>query len=467
MVPMRDHLSVATSALVLVVPVVVGVAVGGFAAGVVAVAAGFLAYDLVFIPPYGTLSVGEAQNWVALGVYVVVMVLVARVVSRLDQARDAARRSAADARRVFSMSDLLVQDRSVDDLLRSVVSTVREAFGLESAALLLPSPEGLQVRAWAGQAFEPSDLAGLDRASGAPVHLRGSGSSPIQTLALSASDRPVGILLLRGAGGATAVDDLLRTFANHAATAVERAQLREQAVRAGLLEEVDRLRQALIGAVSHDLRTPLATIKVSATSLLDAGASMSEDDRHELLSLMDHQADRLTRLVNNLLDMTRIQAGVLELRLLPWDVSDLLGEAAAALRPLVGDAALRTRVPRGLPLVEADQVLIGQVLANLVDNAARHTPEGSRITLGARDHDHDRVQIYVDDQGPGVPPQEREAVFDSFVGFDTGKRAGLGLAIAKAFVEAHGQPIWVEPAPGGGARFAFTLPALGGGARAA
>ena len=267
----------------------------------------------------------------------------------------------------------------------------------------------------------------------------------------------MGILALRGIPASEADRALLGTFANHAALALERAQLRDQALRTDLLEEVDRLRHALMGAVSHDLRTPLATMKVASSILLDPPNPLSDADAHELHALIDLETDRLTRLVTSLLDMTRIDSGELEVRRAPISVRDLVSDAVRPLQTALGDHHVEAAVPDGLPDVDVDRVLIGQVLANLLDNANRHTPASSVITL-AGELRGDRVAVTVSDQGAGVPAGEREAVFDRFVRFDTGGRAGLGLTIARTFVEAHGEHMWVEDAPGGGARFVFTLP---------
>jgi two-component system sensor histidine kinase KdpD len=173
--------------------------------------------------------------------------------------------------------------------------------------------------------------------------------------------------------------------------------------------------------------------------------------------LIDVQTDRLTRLVTSLLDMNRYQAGVLGVERRPWAVLDLVGEALAGLRPTLGDRAVDLDLPASLPAVDVDPVLIGQTLVNLLDNAERHSPPGEPIAVSAQTR-AGRVAVSVTDRGPGVPRDERETVFQSFVRFDTGGRAGLGLAIAKTFVEAHGERIWVEDVPEGGARFVFTLP---------
>jgi two-component system, OmpR family, sensor histidine kinase KdpD len=254
------------------------------------------------------------------------------------------------------------------------------------------------------------------------------------------------------------VRELLPIVGNHLAMALERAQLRERILHAEVLEEVDRLRHSLIGAVSHDLRTPLATIKVASSTFLDRSADLSPGDADELHSLIDLQADRLTRLVNSLLDMTRIQSGTLEVRRRPWAMRDMVTEALAELHSSLAGRCVDVVIPDGLPFVDVDPLLIAQVLANLVDNANRHGPPGTPVTVSATTNGRDRVRVSVSDQGPGVPVAERQAIFEKFVRFDTGGRSGLGLAIAKAFVEAHGDHIWVEGVPGGGARFVFTLP---------
>ena len=316
MFPLRSHLSEATTVLVLVVPVVVGVSVGGFTAGVIAAGTGFLLYDLVFIPPYYTLSAGGAESWVALAVYAVVTVVVARVVARVNVARREEQERAAELRRLFDLSELLVRESPVRELLDTIVTTVHQAFGLEGAALLLPIDGHLHLMASAGTPLSPAELQQLAADAPAPVSLETAVVAPgdLQAVALTTSDNAVGLLALRGLTGVKADHELLRAFANHLALALQRAQLREQAVRAQLLDEIDGLRRALVGAVSHDLRTPLATIKVAVSTLLESPEALSGPDAKELLGLVDLQADRLNRLVSNLLDMTRIQSGALELR---------------------------------------------------------------------------------------------------------------------------------------------------------
>jgi two-component system sensor histidine kinase KdpD len=460
MLPVRSHLSVATTALVLVIPVVVGVAVGGFAAGVIGAATGFLVYDLIFIPPYYTLSVGAAQGWVALAVYAIVTVVVARVVARANAARTEAQERAAELRRLFDLSELLVRESPMAELLSTIVAAVRQAFRLDGAALLLPIDGRLQLMASTGAPLSAAELEQLSTGGRVLVSLNTAtvGPGDIQTVALIASDQAIGLLALRGLTGVEQDHELLRAFANHLALALQRAELREQAVHAQLLGEIDRLRRALVGAVSHDLRTPLATIKVAASTLLDAPEALSGPDAKELLSLIDLQADRLDRLVSNLLDMTRIQSGALELRRARTTLPQLLEDALAALGSSAQVGRVRWEAPLDLPDVDVDPVLISQVLANLIDNATRYAPGETVVVVSARPVPGPHVEVAVTDQGPGVPESERATLFEMFSRGQAGGRGGLGLAIARAFVEAHGERIWIADTAGQGARFVFTIP---------
>ena len=456
MVPARHHLAIATAALVLVVPVVAGVAVGGLLAGLVSVVVGFFAYDLLFIPPYDTLSVGSAQNWVALGVYVVVMLVVARVVVFLQRARAQARREEDATRRIYVLSDFLITDKPVGDLLQLIVTTIQQAFGPRWAVILLPDGHDLKVAATAGQPLSESELTALSPLPGRAESLRpdrrGEG---VVRLALTTRDRPVGMVAMASAPLDPHDWELLRTYAIQAALALERSQLRDQAMRTELLEEVDRLRDSMMGAVSHDLRTPLASVKAAVTALRRSNGNLSATDRAELLELIETQSDALDRLVANLLDMTRIQSGTLELRREISLVADLV--RGAMQTSTVSGPEVTLALANDLPPVDVDQVLVERVVANLLENAARHAPDGSPIEVAAIAKDG-VVELAVLDHGPGVPAAERERVFQMFNRISGGGRAGLGLAIAKAFVEAHGQTIRVEDAPGGGARFVFTMP---------
>ena len=461
MIPLRSHVSIATTGLVLIVPVVTGVVVGGFPAGVFGVVSGFIVYDLVFIPRYYTLSVGTGAVSTVLGVYVAVMLLVARVVARLESARAEAHQHEQAIRRLFELTDLLIEDRPLSEILELIVTTVHEAFTLRSVALVLPVGAQLEVVASAGEPLTDEELRGVAPVPGMPASLSVSKTSPqgqAQIVALIATGRPIGLLHLWGAGRSVHEQELPHTFANHMALALERVQLREQALRTGLLEEVDRLQRALVNAVSHDLRTPLATIKASASTLRNTEAALHFADREELLALIDNQTDRLDRLVTNLLDLARVESGVLELRNEPITVGDLVNDALRNFGPVSGSADITVTIDPDLPLVDVDHLLIGQVFANLLDNAVRHAPPHTAIAISASLREDGLVQVSVQDRGPGIARAERTNVFRMFNRSGASGGTGVGLSIAKAFVEAHGQEIWVQDSPDGGARFCFTLP---------
>jgi two-component system sensor histidine kinase KdpD len=456
--PLRSQVNVSTTALVLVIPVVLGAAIGGFRAGAVSVAAGFLIFDYVFVPPFGTLDVSSTQDWVALVVYVAVMLLVARIVDTLEHTRYDASRGHEAIRRVFEVSELLVGDQPVDALLATIVNSAQTIFDVPGVSLLELEEGRLVVVASAGDALNEDELRQLEPNSGMPVHV---GTVPgsadeLRTVALTSSGRPMGILAMRGALSRESERSLLNTFANDAALALERAQLREQAIKSQLLEEADRFRHGLMGAVSHDLRTPLATIKVASSTLSHRADTLSKEDVHELHVLMEIETDRLTRLVTNLLDMTRIEAGVLTLHREPTEISDLVHDALSAISSLLSLDRVTLEVTSA-PTVYVDRVLIGQVLLNLLDNAVRHAPSNSVISVSSELR-HDDVVVVVGDRGPGVAPADRSSIFDRFTQFNTGGRAGLGLTIAKTFIEAHGERLWYEEGSEGGASFVFSLP---------
>jgi two-component system sensor histidine kinase KdpD len=458
LVPLRGQVAVATVTLIFIIPVIIGVVLGGLSAGLVTVVVGALLLDFFFIKPYGTLSIGSTQNWTGLAVYLIVVALVARVVSKLNIARVDARRSTQNMRRVYELSELLVHERSIDDLLVTIVRAVQNVFGFDGVSLFVLENDELKMAASVGENLTKAERAQLDPRSGLSVSIATarSATGELRTVALSSSGRPVGLLVLKGHSISDTDRDVLITFANDAALAMERTQLRELALRTTLLEEVDQLRHALMGAVSHDLRTPLATIKVASSTLVNRVKHLSSDDVHELHELIEIESDRLTRLVTNLLDMTRIEAGVLKVEQSSTSVQEFVDEAVDIMATSFGSDQIKLDVADALPHVSIDRLLMVQVLVNLLDNAHRHSPRGGTVTISCR-LEEGKVVASVSDQGSGVPENERHAIFNRFISFDTGGRAGLGLTIARTFVEAHGEDIWCDDAEGGGARFSFTM----------
>lgn len=237
----------------------------------------------------------------------------------------------------------------------------------------------------------------------------------------------------------------------------ERARLTEEAARVHVLEQVDEQRSALLRSVSHDLRTPLATIRAVTSDLLD-GTAYDDATRTELLETVEDEAERLDRLVANLLSLSRIESGALKPDRQAVDVDELVRDRVQALSRLFHQVRLVVDVPDDLPLVDGDYTHLDQLVTNLLENAARHAPPRSTVTVAARASDGS-VVVRVSDEGIGVPDHERHRVFEPFRTGEGSRSSGVGLAICKAIAEAHGGRIAVERTAGGGATFVVTLPA--------
>jgi two-component system sensor histidine kinase KdpD len=272
----------------------------------------------------------------------------------------------------------------------------------------------------------------------------------------------------QGGSGFRAVDNrLLLAVAAQLGLAVERERLRREAMETEVLRRTDELKTALLNAVSHDLRTPLASIIASAGSLRQRDVAWTEQDQQEFAEAIEQEARRLNRIVSNLLDLSRIEAGSLRPAADWYDVGALIDDVVGRLRPVTAQHRVSVDVPEDLPPVQLDYVEIDQVLSNLIENAVKYTPPGGEINIGVRPGDGE-VEISVADRGPGLPAAALARVFDPFYRVDGTSRAdssgprplgtGLGLAVARGLVEAHGGRIWVENRPGGGACFTFTLP---------
>ncbi|HLG69414.1 MAG TPA: ATP-binding protein, partial [Chloroflexota bacterium] len=279
---------------------------------------------------------------------------------------------------------------------------------------------------------------------------------------LRVESRVEGVLVVgekkAGGYGDRGDSELLLAFANQLAIAVQRDALAEQETRARAIQESDRLKSALISSVSHELKTPLAAIKASVTSLSDDGHSA--DIRHELTDSINRETDRLTRLVSNLLDMSRLEAGAVHPRLELTSMADVVSDVLDRIEPVTRGRHIDLQLAEPLPPTWIDFVLVGQVLANLLDNAVRYSPPDARISVSA-EVVNDQVRVTVFNEGSHIPDAELDRLFDKFyrLGAQTGG-SGLGLAIARGIVEALGGRIWAENVGRRGVAFTFTLPAV-------
>jgi len=433
LVAWRGHLNLSDDLLIYLVAVVAVTVVGGFWPAVFAAVAASLLLNWYFTAPLHTFTIAEPKNLLALVLFVTVAVAVSSVVHL------AARREADAARSAKETASLLA-------LAQTVLG------GADTPADVLD-----HLTASHGGYAEL-----LERVAGRWIRVASSGAAGQDASVIRFEVRPDLALEVRGQA-ASATASLLAGYTAQAVAALDRARLRTQAAQAEALAEGNRMRTALLAAVSHDLRTPLASIKASVSSLRQTDVHWTEEDEADLLANIEQNADRLDALVGNLLDMSRLQTGSLAPFLRAIAVDEV---APVALRGLDGGDALQIVVPDDLPLVRADPGLLERVLANLFSNALRHSPPDSPPALLARE-DGDRVVLEVVDHGAGVPGDLKERIFEPFLRLEErSPGVGLGLAVAKGFAEAMGGTIAAVDTAGGGLTMRVTLPAVASGDRA-
>ena len=428
----RNHVNLLTAVLLYLLSTVVVALASGLLIAVLAAVAATLLINFFFTPPLHRFTISEHGNVLALFVFVFVAVVVALLVDRAERRRREALRASEEAETLATVAGSVLRGESA---LTEFLARLREALGMESASLLEQTPAGWQVAA----------------ASGADAPLR-----PDEADWVVPADAAV-TLALRGPpldGGGQRV---ARAFAHQAASALRAERLEVEAELARPLRELDKTRTALLAAVSHDLRTPLAGAKAAVSSLRSSSVVFSENDRAELLATADESLDRLTGLISNLLDMSRIQAGAMVVH--PQDV-DLAGVIARTLDCLgpAGDTVL-IDTPDDLPIVRADPGLLERVLGNLLENAVRFSDIYRPVELTVRASDG-TVQIMVVDHGPGVGDRERERMFMPFQRLgDTSNTTGvgLGLAVARGFTEAMQGTLTPQPTAGGGLSMVVSL----------
>ncbi|MGP4095949.1 DUF4118 domain-containing protein [Nonomuraea sp. KM90] len=423
------------SEILLFLLLVVGVALtGGMWPALTGAVLGFGLLNWFFTPPLHTWTIAEPENVLALAIFVLVAAMVSTVVDlAARRSRDAAR-SRADAEVLSTLAGHVLRGEGA---LPSLLARMRETFGL-SAVTLLERDE------------EPGEWRVVATTGGLPATSPGTADTDV-----AIDDR----LVLAARGRLLEASDrrVLEAFAAQAAVALRQQRLREAADRAEPLAEADRMRTALLAAVGHDLRTPLASAKAAVESLRATDVTWSDEDRAELLATADESLIRLNRLVSNLLDMSRLQAGALGVRLEPVAIEDVLPHAVDDLGP-VRDR-LVSDIPPDLPELQADPALLERVLVNLMANAVRYSRDGEPVLVSASWHG-EYVEIRVVDRGPGIPADAHERVFLPFQRLgDRHNHAGvgLGLALSRGLTEAMGGTLVPEDTPGGGLTMTISL----------
>ena len=433
----RTHTDLSTALSSYLLLVVVVAATGGVWPGVLAALAGFLLSNYYFAPPVHTFTIGNARDVLALLIFLVTAGVVSVLVDVAARRTAAAVQARSDARMLARVAGRLVSPEG--NPLPSLLDELVVAFHQQSAAI----------------------LRSADPAGGTWVPVASSGSSPPDSPESGSLAIPLTgpeLLVLQGPGLTAEDRDILAAFAAQLATALESDRLHAEAAEADSLARANKLRSALLAAVSHDLRTPLASIKAASSSLLSDQLEFGPDETGILLRTIDDEADRLSALVENLLDMSRLEAGAMEVLRRPTDIGELVDAALASLGPR--SAVVSVSREHGMPMVETDPVLLERVVANLVDNALLHgTGRPVRVEAGSI---AGRVDIRVVDHGPGIRPADRDRVFQPFQRLgdsDNRTGVGLGLAVSRGFAEAVGGELDLEDTPGGGCTLVVRLPA--------
>jgi two-component system, OmpR family, sensor histidine kinase KdpD len=449
---LHSSLNLTSDVLLFLVAVIVVALTGGFLPALLAAIVGSLLLNYYFIQPVHQLTIAQANNALALVVFVGVGLLVSWVV-------DIAARRTTQAARANAESELLAT--TAGNVLRgqqglsALLDRIREAFGMGSVTLLeCASPDG-----------SPPAGASAERLRGTPGSwhaVASTGANPATRPDEADVEVPVTdrlSLALRGRPLPAADRRVLGAFAAYAAVALEQQRLAAEAGAAGQIAAADRMRTALLAAVSHDLRTPLASAKAAVTSLRSRDVDWAAEDHDELLATADESLDRLTHLVDNLLDMSRLQAGALSLFPRPVGLDEIVSRALDNLDPAA--RGITVDIPESLPEINVDPAILERVIVNLTENALRYSPPGQPPLLTASALG-DRVELRVVDRGPGIPEKDRDRMFVPFQRLgdtDNTTGVGLGLALSRGLTEAMGGTLTAEETPGGGLTMTVSVPA--------
>jgi two-component system, OmpR family, sensor histidine kinase KdpD len=440
----------------------------------VSILASFLsvaAFDFFCVPPYYTFRVNEYEYLITFAGILAVALVISTQTTRLRAQAEATASREAHTGALYRLSDRLAGLTRVFDVARTAAEVAEELFRV-NAVIFLPEERKISLRR------RTSDLLTLARADEEVAQYvfdsgqkagwgtdRYSQASAL-FLPLRGTRETVGVLALvprHAASFSFEQDDLLAVFANQTALAIERVRSQNEAEGVRVKMQTEEMRSSLLSAVSHDLRTPLASITGSATTLRAQWDKLPEETRGELLDSISDEAERLGRLVSNLLDMTRLESGI-ELRCDDYPLEEIVGSVLQRYEKQLSRRSVQVSIPEDLPTVYADDVLLGQLLQNLIENALKYSPAGSPLEIAAS-YANGFVQMEVRDRGPGFPPGEESRVFEKFFrGRSAGRGAGLGLAICRAIVDAHKGAIEAETRPDGGAVVRVKLPATASGA---
>ncbi|WP_305044939.1 sensor histidine kinase [Geoalkalibacter sp.] len=426
------------------------------------------AFNFFFIPPLYTFTVEDGRYFVTFAVMFVVAFVISRLTLRVREQADSARQRERRTAALYHLSRELAHEEGQEQLSAIAVRHLSEVFSCQ-AVVLVPDAQGNLAVPVTGRhtfALDPRELGvaqwAFDHRQRAGLGTDTLPGAKALYLPLVTAGKAIGVvgILPRPADTPFSPEQLhaLESFANQTAMALERASLAEEAQKALLKIETETLRSTLLSSVSHDLRTPLAAITGAGTTLLQGGTRLDEGSRQELVQTIVEEAAHLNRIIRNVLDMTRLESGAIQVNREWQSLEEIVGAVANRMAGQFRDHPLTIKLPSDLPLIPCDGLLIEQVLGNLLENAVKYTPDGMAITVSAAAGEQE-VAVTVADRGDGIPPEKIERIFEKFVrGRHVGGGAGLGLAICRGIIAAHGGRIWAKNQPEGGSVFTFTLP---------
>lgn len=458
----RDGTTPLSKGFAFMAVVIAAAALGGLGPGIVASVIGFALFNFFFLPPYGSMAVGRLEYVIVLFVFLALSLVISALLSRQAERAGAAEERERELAVLQDLGRELVTSAPGTETYEAALSHLIRLFGFEAASLLV-AREGVSALREVVAVGAP---LGTIHPTWDPQHER----SPIR-MPLHVGRRTLGLVVLAGDRPSPNEPEsrILRAFCDEMALVLERDRLLALAETAETWKRTDQARRSLLGAVSHELRTPLAAIKASVTDLLARDAPSDARYRREALETVNEEADRLDGLIANLLDMSRVEAGNLTARLQTSDLAESLRRCADRTERIWPQLHFHLAVDDGAAFVRADPVFLDRVVTNLLENAAKATAgrtggQHSHVEMEARSDDG-RVAVRVIDHGRGVPADARERIFQAFFELDGADArggalgSGLGLAICKGFLAAMNGEIWIEDTPGGGATFAFSLPA--------
>jgi len=446
---LRDILSTPVIALLFLLPVLVASSLWGLGPGVVAAIFAFLSFNYLFIAPYYTLAVHQTQDLLALVVFFGVAILISQLMGRIQSGLADTQSHLQEVTRLYEFSASLASLWQAEEVAQRLAVDLRHALNAESVRVIVQSD-------LMNESFAVTMPKGADVYGDWPNAF---------TIPLTTNRDHFGeIKALRARGFSASEQQILRAFASSGALALERAVLEKHETRARALEESDHFKSALLASISHDLRTPLVTIKAAAASLRSGDVDWDKPARKDLLAALDEETDRLNELVSDLLNMSRIDAGALRLQH-QWHVlADIVDATVSSMKPRLGNRPLEIDVSEDLPMIWVDHKLIERVFVNLIENSLKYSPSETPIKVNAYARGENAIVVEIINAGPPVPEEFIESIFERFHRVTDADRipgTGLGLSICKGIIEAHQGRIWAENL-GNGFAFKFTLPTASG-----